>query len=203
MHLCCTASIVSEPLGGSPAPSALREVAALLWVAYLLVCSTLLTLFGRWAGFEMAGAMFMLGQALGHLSISPNLTRSGQWLGLSFRQGYRRRLLCMSWPALLPCSVRSPRFPWPSVSSLRSERSAGCAFGCGYLCSSNLKGLPTCVSRHDLLISACTPSARMIRGRPTPFHRFQPFRVFRSQQGVRVNRRVLSVAGPPGDWLVR
>ena len=85
---------MGEPLGGSHTPSAVREVVALLWVAaYLFVCITLITLSGRWAWFRTALAIFMLGQALGHLSISPNLTRTRQWLGLSFWQGFRLKLL--------------------------------------------------------------------------------------------------------------
>ena len=87
-------SLVSEPLGGSHTPSASREAVALLWVAvHLFAFFTLITLSGRWAWFRTALAIFMLGQALGHLSISPNLTRSRQWLGLSFWQGYRLKLL--------------------------------------------------------------------------------------------------------------
>jgi hypothetical protein len=85
---------VSDPLGGSHARSALREVVALLWVAgYLFVCITLITLSGPRAWFSTALAMFMLGQALGHLSISPNLTRSRKWLGLPLSQGYRLKVL--------------------------------------------------------------------------------------------------------------
>ena len=87
-------SLVSEPLGGSHTPSAWREAVALLWVAvHLFAFFTLITLSGRWAWFRTALAIFMLGHALGHLSISPNLTRSRQWLGLSFWQGYRLKLL--------------------------------------------------------------------------------------------------------------
>ena len=86
--------LVSEPLGGSHTPGALREAVALLWVAVCLFAFiTLITLSERWAWFRTALAIFMLGQALGHLSISPNLTRSRQWLGLSFWQGYRLKLL--------------------------------------------------------------------------------------------------------------
>ena len=81
-------------MGGNLTSPALREVVALLGVAfYLFVCIALITLSERWAGFETALAMFMLGQALGHLSSSPNLTRTREWLGLSFGQGYRLKAL--------------------------------------------------------------------------------------------------------------
>jgi len=85
---------MSEPQGGKHAPSAVREVLALLWLAALLfVCIPLITLSGRWAWFKAALAVLMLGQALGHLSISPNLTRSRRWLGLSLWQGERLKAL--------------------------------------------------------------------------------------------------------------
>ena len=87
---------MSEPVGRSHTHNSMRDVMALVWVAfYIFGCIALIiTMSARWAWFKAAVATFMLGRALGYLALNPHFTRSRGWLGLSFTRGYRLQMCC-------------------------------------------------------------------------------------------------------------